>query len=465
MPTGLPSGKDANQRYCQRCGPCYYGQRLVWLLIVLISGVLLTYSAPPTMADELEAAAPIVTNVTPRHAYNDAAMTVTISGAGFIATPIVTLLMCYTPHTVLSDAMFEDSTTLTATVPPGLAEGVYQLNVTNPDGLSALPIDLVVVRRGDESFGPWTTTSAMTTPRWNFATVVANGALYAIGGNGRSSMVHLSSVERAPINPDGSLGAWQIVGALTSPRAGAAAVAMGNSIYVLGGAAGYFEAHTGRVERLMIAADGSLEPAQIVSEMMFPRANLAAVAANGHIYALGGTTDFGPPVTSVERAAVDAAGMLSTWELTSSMSMVRSSAVAVNGYIYAIGGDNSVERAQINADGSLRPWHTISALTSDRNRAALVVAGGHLFALGGTTECQTALNSVERALVYADGCLGPWERSASMLEGRSHFAAVAAYDRIYALGGASDGNALHVDVEYASAANLTQEVYLPLVVR
>ncbi len=88
------------------------------------------------------------------------------------------------------------------------------------------------------------------------------------------SVTDLSSVERAPINVDGSLGSWQVVSNMTKGRYGHAAVAVDGYLYVLGGYTGTWDA---TVERAAINSDGSLGPWQLTSTMTSPREALAAV--------------------------------------------------------------------------------------------------------------------------------------------------------------------------------------------
>lgn len=220
------------------------------------------------------------------------------------------------------------------------------------------------------------------------------------------------------------------------------------------------------VERSAVNADGSLGPWEPMAAMTTPRVGLAAVAAGGYLYALGGTTGMGPPLNSVERAEIKSDGSLGPWELTTSMTMTRPglSAVASDGYLYVLGGNNSVEYAPINADGSLGSWQVISAMTMERTELAAVAADGYLYALGSFLFSINATNSVERAAISVDGSLGPWEFTAPMTTPRSGFVAAVQDGYVYAFGG-DTGDGTTRSVEFAATQNLQRRstLYLPLV--
>ena len=122
----------------------------------------------------------------------------------------------------------------------------------------------------DGSLGPWQVRPGYTTElRWGgFAVAAAKGYLYALGGwnpIGRGNRYH-ASVERAPINADGSVGPWQETSSLPIERWGLEAVVAGDYLYALGGHAPIpsREAASDRVERALIHPDGSLGPWELM---------------------------------------------------------------------------------------------------------------------------------------------------------------------------------------------------------
>lgn len=420
-------------------------------------------------AHPANAPAPTITNVAPTQAYNSQPTTITITGSNFVATPTARL-----NNIPLTNVTFVNSTTLNATVPAGLAGGVYTITVTNPDSMSAsLANGFNVLWSGDGSLEPWQVVSSMTTKRYAFATVVANGYIYALGGNPTSTSDYLSTVERAAVNADGTLGSWQIVNSMTIGRQYLAAVAVNGYLYAIGGDT-ILGSDRNTVERAALNPDGTLGSWQLVNSMTMPRGHVAAVAMNGYIYAVGGSGNSpGWYLSSVECAAVNPDGTLGAWQLMNSMtvSRVKHAAVVANGYIYALGGFDcndgcyywsTVERAPVNPDGRLGPWQVVNSMTTDRNGFSAVAAAGFVYALGGYNGQQ--LSSVERAAVNLDGTLGSWQIVNNMTNATDTLAAVAANGYLYALEGDADYRALAGVVERARVNPPSLTGFSPLAV-
>jgi photosystem II stability/assembly factor-like uncharacterized protein len=94
-----------------------------------------------------ERTSPTASSVAPSAAPNDIDAPVTITGAGFEASPTVSL-----GATALTNVTFVSATTLTATVPWGMDPGVYALKVVNPDGSNSSLSDAFTVTKG---IGQW----------------------------------------------------------------------------------------------------------------------------------------------------------------------------------------------------------------------------------------------------------------------------------------------------------------------
>ena len=269
------------------------------------------FSTPPRSAVVM--APPGLTSVSPTQAYNYQPTVITLFGESFVATPTATV-----GNVPLAGVTFVNGTTLTATVPADLPGGNYALTVTNPDDQSAsLSNAFTVHRSGDGALSPWQSANLMTTPRHNFAVATAHGYLYALGG--RNGGIVLDSVERAKVNADGSLGPWEPVTPMTTARNESAAVAVGDYLYVLGGEGvsdGEWSALSS-VERAVLNDDGSLGPWEAVNSMTVGRSALAAIAAKGYLYAIGNANCSAS--VSVERAKINNDGTLGPVETTTPM--------------------------------------------------------------------------------------------------------------------------------------------------
>ncbi len=146
------------------------------------------------------------------------------------------------------------------------------------------------------------------------------------------------------------------------------------------------------------------------------------------------------------------------WKTTSSISAPRagSAAVVVQDKMYLIGGldgrvfVNTTEFAQIHRDGTLGPWQPGRPLTEDRGFMEAVVHGNYVYVVGGGNGPygHNLLRSAERARIYSDGTLGPWEKEKNQMVMLRRCSKLLATDkRLYAFGGFA--GVLLDSVEYA----------------
>lgn len=273
---------------------------------------------------------------------------------------------------------------------------------------------------GDPSPGTWSQTSPNTVAASGEGAAAWNGYLYVVGGHYGTTV--LTRVEVAKTNADGTLGSWSTTSALNTQRDNAAVVVADGYIYALGG---WNNSNIGlaTVEYAKINADGSLGPWTLTSSMTTRRYGHAAVVLGGYIYALGGAYQYTNQLNSVERAKINVDGSLGTWSPVNSMTIVRVAHAAVvgRGCIYAIGGSDasgeflaSIEKACLS-DGSLGAWSMVGSLSSARYAPNAVAVNDYLYVLGGRIKPDTTLDTMERALINADGSLGSWSAPGRLL--------------------------------------------------
>lgn len=117
---------------------------------------------------------------------------------------------------------------------------------------------------------------------------------------------------------------------------------------------------------------------------------------------------------------------------------------------YVIGGANasgtalrSVERAMINADGTVGEFQSSAVqLVSLRAKSVAVRVGGYVYVVGGS-DGATELSTVERASINADGTLSAFTSYASstLSTPRAGHAALVIGGYLYVIGGTSTGSA------------------------
>jgi hypothetical protein len=300
----------------------------------------------------------------------------------------------------------------------------------------------------DGSIGQFTRTSgvALVTARQGHATVVVGSYLYVLGGSGNST---LNSIERSSIHADGSLGPFAIVPGVTlaTARYGHTAFVAGSYLYVLGGSAN--NGVLKDVERATLNSDGSLSPFVAVSgnTLTTSRSGHSIAVFGNYVYVFGGVGTSGS-LASVERAPLDAGGVLGSFEMVSGIALKTSrhghTTTAVGNSLYVLGGSGDAgplehgEHASLNISGSLGPFSTVSGVTLLVPRAfyCAAVTGNYLYAVGGS-DSTGPLSSVERATINSDGSLARFEvvRDVVMTGVRQSHAAAVIGPYLYALGG------------------------------
>ena len=294
------------------------------------------------------------------------------------------------------------------------------------------------------------------------AAVAHNNYLYVVGGiDGNERYVH--TVEYAPIQADGSLGKWRTTSDLNNGRFYNAAVASNGYLYTLGGGSGetgMYNYPISSVERAKIMADGSLGPWQPVNNMLSPRRGLKTVLHDNVIYAIGGYD--GRFLKSVEQSRILDDGSLSAWQMEQHESIIDRyihSAAHYEETIYLLGGHmrdtrqtsyRDVETATMGSQTELSAWQLVpNSLLSPRLVAEAFTLGPYLYIAGGHTG-NDRLTSVEVSRLDQLGQPGPWRYTTPLPQARSAYAVATWKHYVYALGGGGDGAPLN-SVVMASA--------------
>jgi N-acetylneuraminic acid mutarotase len=294
------------------------------------------------------------------------------------------------------------------------------------------------------------------------AAIAYHGYLYLVGGiDGTDHYVH--QVEYAPILSDGTLGKWRQTSPILEGRFYNAVVAHDSWLYTLGGGSGTpgeGNYPVATVERAAINSDGSLGPWQNIGRMTTPRRGLKAVVYQDTLYAIGGYN--GQFLKSTEQSRFQKDGNLSGWQVEQQQSIIDRyiHSAAINGdVIYLLGGHmrnpsqpsySDVESNHIQKDGSLAPWRIEQhGLQTSRLVAEAFSLGRFLYIAGGHNGSER-LTSVEVSRINDDGSLTPWRYTSPLPVPRSAYAAATYDNHVYVLGGGGDTGPLN-SVHMASA--------------
>jgi len=303
----------------------------------------------------------------------------------------------------------------------------------------------------------WKEASSLSAPRAGAATVVVNGYIYVIGGIDGANFVGIT--EYAKIADDGSLSPWQQTSLLNEERGFVDAVTKDDYIYVVGGGNGPNGKNLLRsVERAKVNPDGSLGLWQTLeSGMVMPRRCSKTLIKKNFIYALGGFA--GALLDNVERAEILPDGSLGPWTMEdATMTIPRyvNSVKATHGNAYVLGGHDQTQGVGITDvewtipadDGGAKDWKKTTSMQTGRYGLASASHKDSVYALGGLTGLEY-LNSIEVADIMETGELSAWRYTTPLSEPRATFSAVVYKDWVYAIGGTNQDRYLNT-VEYAT---------------
>lgn len=176
------------------------------------------------------------------------------------------------------------------------------------------------------------------------------GFLYVLGGIDAGGNV-LSTVSAAPLNQDGTIGAWRTETALPQPLHSMGVTMFRGSIYVAGGAT-TGNTTVNKVYRAQVGTDGHLSAWEELTALPAARAYHGFVSFGGYLYAVGGET---AAVTPESHSAT-------------SSSLGNVVAAKIN-----------LRTGKITDTG----WTEVSSMSKARSKHTTLVAGGALFVSSG----------------------------------------------------------------------------------
>ncbi len=246
--------------------------------------------------------------------------------------------------------------------------------------------------KADGTLSTWRLGPQMNMARGFFSSTPHNGYLYAVGGaHGRNGSKLLNSVERAEIKADGTLGDWVLEkSTLNNPRRCAKLAVIGDYIYAFGGYGGIL---LDTLERAQINPDGSLGEWLVITDRMTVARYVHGVErVDDGVYNIGGhSKEGGGGIVDVEWSRVDAEGFFGPWRSIAPLQTGRFSlATAKHGeFLYAIGGLNgaahldSIERTHIDEAGDLSAWEYTTPAPAKMSGANALVINESIYLIGG----------------------------------------------------------------------------------
>lgn len=288
---------------------------------------------------------------------------------------------------------------------------------------------------------------------------VTKNYVYAVGGWNGTAM--LSAVYVAPINPDGSIGAWTATTALPAVAGWTRPVFTRNRVYLVGGAPSNTSV-SATVYTAPINTDGTLGVWTTGPTLPTALSDTQAFVTKGKLYVVGGYNPTGR-LNVVYSATINTDGTLNAWVTETSLPATLSGhrAIVTKNRVYLVGGANgtadnpvstTVYTASIDSTGTLGTWTTATDFPAPVAGMGCLVTRSRAYLFGRLTSTGTSSPLVYSAPINVDGTLGTWSQSATSLSAALHsFGFFATTTRLYTIGGWT-GSANVASVYYTAIA-------------
>jgi len=291
-----------------------------------------------------------------------------------------------------------------------------------------------------QTLGSWTSLNSLPSPRSDCSAVLIDTTIYILGGSHFSSNTAYP-VLRTGVLPDGTLSGWVEESCRPYEIHGASGISLahGGYLYLMSGAKGITDTISTTMERAPINSDGSIGEWKVIgyTPKLFYLSSWVQTSTN--LYVIGNYSYS----NEVWRLPLLSNGSIGTWSLLSSKlnnGRYAAGATIVNDRIYIqgggsdLGGYNYAEVAQILPDGSLSSWQTLTKPLAWHYDPLLVKIGKRLYSISGCLYSWPDTET-ESAEILTDYTLGTWVGLSPYPNSRCFFAHVQTANGVYVFGG------------------------------
>jgi N-acetylneuraminic acid mutarotase len=267
------------------------------------------------------------------------------------------------------------------------------------------------VERYDAASDTWSVVAPMGSVRTLFSACEISREVYVTGGVRRFDRPSriLAIVEKYSPSTD----TWSEVARMPNARYCHGCVAVGSSMYIIGGyvPSGYIR--TDIVEKFDTTTDTWTDVASMPSGLM----DVAACVLGTHIYVFG---HIGHYWNCLRALAYRYDTEADEWMDLEPMKRIHYSVSVCDSALFVLGGVNGNASLDIDFDidaryvfrfdPSLNLWTRVASMETGRKRLTSFVLGGHIYAVGGLDSNNRSLNTVERY----DASANRWSPVANM---------------------------------------------------
>lgn len=318
-------------------------------------------------------------------------------------------------------------------------------------GLLCFSMFPILAPRTEAETSKWIVKTPLPRPQALFGVAVANGRIFAIGGQyqsgGPTPAWSDSNYEYDPL-----IDSWSSKAAMPTKRTTLAAISVNNKIYAIGGAA----STSGGAYSVNEEFDPISNSWTTRAPMPTSRNWISAAAVNGKIYVIGGSDNSGGIFSMNEMYDP----LTDTWTTKKPDPQARLACGigVVNGKIYLIGGwvrpgapPGEPTTLTEEYDPQTDTWTTKAPMPTARNGLAVTVMNNRIYAIGGATDFNPWTNNLNVVEAY-DPSTDTWTAVQSMPTPRSLLGAAVAGNKILAIGGWGITGYLDTNEEFSIGA-------------
>ncbi len=287
----------------------------------------------------------------------------------------------------------------------------------------------------------WSSGTALPAANGGAQTIVTNSRVYLLGGiDGTSATTAV--VRTAVLNTNGTLGSWTTGTALPAPLCRSQAVVTKNRVYLLGGLSD--GSYVSTVYTAPINTDGTLGAWTTGPSLPVPIGEGFAFVVKDRMYYCGGYVNAAGFSTAIYANTINADGTINSWSVYGNLPniLMRTCYVITKNRIHVLGGvgsggsiTNKTLTAPINGDGTLGAWTSGALLPIEVCWSEAVAVRDKVYLLGGCLTSDAATNAVYYASVNEDGTLGSWTAGTNMSASIYSHSVIVTNSKIYTIGG------------------------------
>lgn len=294
----------------------------------------------------------------------------------------------------------------------------------------------------------WTAMGDLPLATYFNSVVVTRNRLYVVGGYTGTGNAATSNVYTATIDSDGKLSGFTASASFAFTAAAGTMFVTKNRVHYVAmdryGSGAQTTAYSAPIN-----ADGTLGAWVTGNALPVGIANSAALVTSSRVYLIGGN-DFTNVRNTVISAPINADGTLGSWTTgtafpisvsTVSVASTKNRVYVFGGYLNGTAESSAVYTAPINTDGTIGTWTATTSLPGLHSDGQAFVTKNRVFLLGRRFNA-TTVNTVYTAPINADGTLGSWTTGTSLPIAVRMGSVIATKNYIYHIGGFNGSNAI-----------------------